>query len=275
MSDPRRITHPGPPAAVRFCAVPCRATPQKATFRAGASLLEAMVEAGGADAAWFDLSGVTVRHLAFVRPAPAPGDGHAAWYSATTTLEDARIIRAGAHLGRRNGLPFAHVHGIWSDKAGQMHMGHLLSDVTIIGQTVDVDVQVLDGARMESADDPETGFCLFRPVSTGMITTPNAVLATARPNQTIEPAIANIARDAGIASATIKGIGSLVRTEFSDRDGIESYATEVLLTAGHLSISGVDLTAASVGFDGRYADGQLARGKNTICVTFELLLNYN
>ncbi|KMK64821.1 hypothetical protein [Puniceibacterium sp. IMCC21224] len=272
MPEARRINHPGPPAVQRCDAIPCHATQKTVMLRAGLPLLDAMVEAVDGAAAWFDLSGVDADTLSFVRPAPAPGDGHVAWYSATVTLEHARIVQAGAHLGRRDRAPFAHIHGVWSDQAGNLCAGHLLSEVTVLGRDVQVDVLVLDGARMESVEDPETRFTLFRPISTADITHPNAVLATARPHEHIQEIIATIAQECGLDRATVKGIGSLVGTQFADGTGIESYATEVLLTQGSVSDAGVDLNAVSVGFDGPQAQGRLARSKNTVCVTFELVL---
>ncbi|MGY9049735.1 hypothetical protein P775_17700 [Puniceibacterium antarcticum] len=272
MSELRQITHPGPVATDRISAVPCRVTRKKVTLSAGVPLLQAMTAAVDGAAAWFDLSDLTVAKLSFVRPAPAPGDGHVAWYSAMTTLYDARIIRAGVHLGRRDGAPFAHVHGIWADRDGALHMGHLFSEDTVLDHAVNVDVLLITGAHLESAQDSETQFLLFRPVKTSEIAGPNAVLAIARPNAVIDDALVAIAGQAGLESAAIHGIGSLIGTEFATGDGISSYATEVLLTKGRLTQSGVALEAACVGFDGPYAEGPLARSRNTICVTFELLL---
>jgi len=272
MPDLPRIIHPGPPATARHSAVPCRATPGTVVLRGGRTLLDAMADAADGAAAWFDLSGFDVDRLCFVRPAPAPGDGHVAWYSATTTFEPGRILRAGAHLGRRDGAPFAHIHGVWADHDGRRHAGHLLPETTVLGRDAEVDVILLDGAQMDSADDPETRFRLFRPVRTARIENPNAILATARPHAVIEDIIGAIAREGGLDHAGIVGIGSLVGARFTDAGAIGSYATEVLLTQGRLSDGRVDLNAAAVGFDGLHAEGVLARSTNTVCVTFELLL---
>ncbi|SNR69557.1 hypothetical protein [Puniceibacterium sediminis] len=272
MAEPRRIIHPGPPAPDRLSAVPCRATRQAVTLHAGIPLLAAMTDAVDGAAAWFDLSGIDTDRLSFVRPAPAPGDGHVAWYSATTTLDRARIVCAGAHLGRRDGAAFAHTHGVWADQIGGLHAGHLLAEYTVLARDVTVDVVVLEGARMESAKDPETGFVLFRSVRTGKVEHANAVLATARPHEPIDDIIVKIAGDAGMENATVTGLGSLIGTKFADHAAVGSYATEVLLTKGCLSEGQVDLQAMSVGFDGPHAKGILARSANTICVTFELLL---
>lgn len=266
----RHITHPGPRHPERTRAVPCRATARSVTLRAGISLLDALAE--HADAAWFDLSGLDTATLAFKRPAPASGDGHAAWYSATTTLAGARILQAGAHLGRRDAAAFAHIHGVWADNAGALHMGHLLAENTVLAMPADVEMFVLEGARMESTDDSETRFTLFQPVQTDDVANPNAVLATARPNALIDDALADIAHAMGLKSARVKGLGSLIGAEFVNGHSIGCYATEVLLTNGQLLPGGATLDAAVVGFDGPHATGTLTPHTNTICVTFELLL---
>lgn len=273
MAELRQIFHPGPPAAERVHTVRCHVTPRRVTLRAGMPLLDAMVAAVGQGVAcWFDLSGVAASELAFVRPGRPPDDSHAAWYSATTMLQSAEISCAGAHLGRRAGAPFAHIHGVWADSDGAIYAGHLLADATILSRDSEVDVLILDGARMETTQDTETGFPLFRPVATVGVAPSNAILATAAPNQVIEAAIAGIAQTAGLENATIYGIGSLIGTEFTQGQGIDSFATEVLLTRASLSEDGVALAAVSIGIDGDHAEGELARSRNMICVTFELLL---
>ncbi len=272
MAELRRIDHPGPPAAERITAIPCRATRRRVCLRPGLSMLDAMTAAVDGAPAWFDLAGVPTERLRFVQPAPAPGDGRAAWYSATSTLEGGRILRAGAHLGLRDSAPFAHVHGLWAGREDRVHMGHLLNDQTVVGDGVEVDAWMLEGARMETFDDAETGFSLFRPVVTRLAAAPDALLATARPNQILDGALLGAARGAGMGHATVKGIGSLIGTRFAERNGLDSYATEVLLTNARIDGGQVALSAASVGFDGAHGEGSLAHALNTICVTFEFLM---
>lgn len=271
MADLPRIDHPGPMAPERMSSVRCRATEARVRLRSGVPLLDAMHEAAGGGAGWFVLKDLVAQRLSFVRPAPAPGDGHAAWYSSTTTLENARIVRAGAHLGRKNGQPFAHVHGIWQDEAGGLHMGHLLSHETFIAVDAAAGMWRLEGARLEIADDVETRFSLFRPVWTESIEQPNAVLATIRPNVVLHEGIGQIARSGGIDEGRVLGLGSLVGTSFRGCPPIESYATEVLLDECRVQAGEVELAGASVGFSGGFREGLVARD-NVVCVTFELLL---
>ena len=225
-----------------------------------------MVNAVGAWGAWFDLRNVPVRTLSFVRPAPANDAAHVAWYSDTTVLEHARVVVAGAHLGWRDGSPFAHVHGQWTEQDGRVHAGHLLAEVTVLGADHEVDVWTLSGARMESAYDEETGFTLFVPKPTQPVTRPNAVLSCVRPNEVIDDAVRTIG--AGASRVTVKGLGSLVGTALEGQAGLDDHATEVLLTGGAPSV----LDVVSVGFDGPPVAGALVPGANRVCVTFELLV---
>lgn len=225
-----------------------------------------MVDAAGGKGAWFDLRDVQVKVLTFVRPAPSPDDSHVAWYGAQTVLADATITLAGAHLGWRDGAGFAHVHGLWWDRTGTPHAGHLLAEATVLAVDHPVDVWVLDGARMESTPDPETGFTLFRPTRTGPVDAPNAVLATISPNVIIDDALGKIAAVAGFPVSAIKGLGSLIGTRLSGRAGLDDLATEVLLTGD----AGKGVMA--VGFDGPAVAGDLATDTNRVCVTFEVIL---
>jgi hypothetical protein len=89
-----------------------------------------------------------------------------------------------------------------------------------------------------------------------------------RPNQDITQALAGI----GIRNGRIEGIGSFIGTAFANGQGLDSYATEMLVLEGRI-VDGVPrLRVASVGFDGKTASGWLAPGANPICVTAELLI---
>ena len=269
MAEPTRIAHPGPVAPARIAWTPCRAVSRDLTLPAGIPLVEAMAIATGGAPAWIDLSGVTAERLAFVRPAPAPGDGYAAWYSDVTVLDRARIRAAGALLGREGAAPFAHVHGLWTEDGGREEMGHLLPGETVLACPAEVPALLLLGAHPERLADDETGFSLFHPVGGAP---GDAVLATIRPNEDLHVAVSKVAREAGLDRARVFGLGSLVGAVFEDGTGIEAYATEVLLTGGTVGPEGADLAAEAIGFDGGRGAGRLARGQAVVCVTFECLL---
>ena len=266
MSEAPLAQHPGPAAAARVSAVPCRATHRRVTLAAGATLLQAMAEAADGAGAWFDLSDLPVERLTFMRPAASPDDRHVAWYSEETVLRDAVIERAGAHLGRRDGAAFAHIHGMWRAEDGACHAGHLLAEKTVLSADHTVDVWLLEGAILETAPDAETEFTLFRPVATGPVDSPNAVLATIRPNEVIEDGIEKCAAASDLPVSAVKGLGSFVGTQLRGQPALRDIATEVLLV-------GEDgRSAISVGLEGPPVRGELAARANHVCVTFEVLL---
>ena len=260
------LQHPGPIATERISAVPCRVTHRRVKLSAGSTLLQAMIDAAEGAGAWFDLADIPTKILTFVRPAPAPDDSHVAWYSDETVLQRAIIRQAGAHLGRRNGEAFAHVHGLWTEENGTHHAGHLLAEKAVLTTDHMVDAWMLDGAILESAPDEETGFTLFRPSCTRQVGTPNAVLGTIRPNELVDEGIAKCAAVAGLSASTVKGLGSLVGARLKGQSALNDIATEVLLvgpTAQHVT---------AVGFDGAPISGELVPLSNRVCVTFEVLL---
>lgn len=260
------VQHPGPAVAARVSALPCRATHRRVTLPAGATLLEAMTEAAGDAGAWFELTDLPVEKLTFVRPAPSPDDRHVAWYSAETVLRDAVIERAGAHLGRRDGGAFAHIHGMWRVEDGACHAGHLLAQKTVLSADHTVDVWLLEGAMLETAPDEETGFTLFRPFCTRPVDSPNAVLGTIRPNEVIEDGIEKCAAVSGSSVCAVKGLGSFVGTQLQGQPALTDIATEVLLLGDRAE------GAISVGLEGAPVRGELAARANRVCVTFEVLL---
>ncbi|MDF3351849.1 hypothetical protein HKX17_17010 [Sulfitobacter sp. KE34] len=266
MSKVPTVQHPGPIATERISVVPCRATRQRVKLSSGSTLLQAMIDAAEGAGAWFDLTDVPIEKLTFVCPAPAPDDSHVAWYSDETVLPRATIRQAGAHLGRRNGEAFAHVHGLWDGETGTHHAGHLLAEKTVLATDHMVDAWMLDGAIFKSAPDEETGFTLFRPSCTHQVGTPNAVLGTIRPNELIDEGIAKCSEVAGLCASTVKGLGSLVGTRLKDQSALNDIATEVLL------IGPTAQQVTAVGFDGAPISGELVPLMNRVCVTFEVLL---
>lgn len=224
-----------------------------------------MIDVADGRGAWFDLRDVPMTTLTFVRPAPSTDDRHVAWYSADTVLPDATIRLAGAHLGQRDGAAFAHVHGLWVDGNGTAHAGHLRPEASVLAADTDVDVWLLDGARMDAAPDPETGFTLFQPVPTVAVVDPDAVLATIRPHVVIDACLSTLGQADGLRVTTCKGLGSLVGTVLAGLPGLADHATEVLLTGD----AGRGVIA--VGFHGPPVAGDLVAGANRVCVTFEVL----
>ncbi|MCH8466378.1 MAG: hypothetical protein LAT78_07415, partial [Roseinatronobacter sp.] len=211
----RTIPHPGPPAPARADILPCEAVSLRLTLRAGLPLTEAIVTAFAAQGfayGYLRLEGVALAPLAYVMPAPAPGDGHAAWYSATHTQPQARIATGGAHLGLREGRAFLHCHALIA--SGEM--GHVLCDDSRGAEDVSVQAWGLRGAGLVAQEDSETQFTLFRPAPLGQPARTTAWLVTLRPNQDIGAAVLALARAHQITHARVDVIGSLVGREFAD-----------------------------------------------------------
>ncbi|KPQ04968.1 MAG: putative DNA-binding protein with PD1-like DNA-binding motif [Rhodobacteraceae bacterium HLUCCA12] len=276
----RHIRHPGAPADRRIRALPCQAVELRLDLRAGQSLSDAVPAAFarlGFTAGYLRLDGAEFAPLHFVTPAPAPGDGHAAWYSATHRIvAGARVRHAGAHLGRRDGQPFLHCHGMWHAADGASESGadtgHMLCGDSVLARDCTLTGWGIRGAEMTARHDPETDFTLFRPEPTAQGAQGDAFLITLRPNQDIGAALSDFARAQSLRAARIEGIGSLIGIAFDDGRSIDSYATEILIVNGQLQGEALSLEVGGTGFDGRSQSGRLAPGANAICVTAEVLL---
>jgi predicted DNA-binding protein with PD1-like motif len=135
-------------------------------------------------------------------------------------------------------------------------------------------------ATFEAMPDSETNFTLFEPVSTTRDSQGTAqsrmLLAKVRPNEDIDLAVEEICRRHGLAAANVYGIGSLNGVRFTDGSTVDSYATEVLIRSGRVSRIGGELRSRLeidvVDMDGAIHSGELVRGDNPVCVTFELVI---
>lgn len=272
----RDLVHPGPKAPQRVAALACHAHPLRVRLRAGMPLDAAVAEAfaaAGFAGGYLRLRDVAMARLDFVRPAPAPGHGPVAWYSATECLAPAHVEAAGLHLGMRDGAPFLHGHGLWRGAEGVPRAGHLLGPDCCLAEDVWAEGWGLSGAALEAAPDDETGFTLFAvspaPERPGGA---QAVLCTLRPN--VEPlsALVAVAVEHGLGPARIEGLGSLVGAAFDEDTGIRDIAAELLVLCGKISPDEVRMNAVAVGFDGTPVRGRLQRKINRVCVTCEMLL---
>jgi predicted DNA-binding protein with PD1-like motif len=216
----------------------------------------------------------------FVMPADSPDDSHVAWYSATYAPEGpVEIVRAGAIVGERDGRPFIHCHGIWDTPDGRQ-MGHLLGPDTRVAEPIEVTGIGLRNATFQGLPDAETNFTLFEPVAVGesrdLASGPRALLAKVRPNEDISVAIEAICAGNGIAAAKVHGIGSLNEVHFVDGTYVASHATEVLIRDGRVGTEDgrprARLDIDVVDLHGRVFSGELVRGDNPACITFELVI---
>ena len=68
-------------------------------------------------------------------------------------------------LGERDGAPFFHCHGLWTETDGSLHGGHILPEESIVAESFTVEAFGIDGAMFTAEPDPETNFKLFGPVA--------------------------------------------------------------------------------------------------------------
>lgn len=267
------LSHPGPPLEPRWTALPCTAAPVALMLPARATLLASVAEAlADYDGAWLWIEGAAMARLDFLIPGPDPTGRHVAWYAGPHRMPaGARIVRLGLHLGWRDGARFLHGHGVFAAPGWDgPQAGHILPLESALAAPALATGFGLHGARLTVAPDPETGFPLFRPAPCGG--GGGALLVTARPNQDLSQAAERAAAAHGIADGTVHGLGSLVSPRLTDGGGVDSFATEILLTDGNLRDGRATLAADVVGLDGRLVTGVLQPGACGICVTAELLI---
>ena len=260
------LTHPGPADPQRVRTVPCRAHPLRLRLRAGLPLDRAIAAAArgaGFAAGWMLLENLPCDQLAYVIPAPPPGDGRVAFYSDTHVLgRGARIVTAGLHLGQGGAI---HAHGLWTDATGVLCMGHLRPEATRLSRDAHVAAWGLDGATFRREPDTETGFALFSPRALPRRRPGGlpARLVRLRPHLDLGATIGAMAG----GRSRVMGLGSLVGTALAKGPPLPGPATEILV----LGQDRARLRIASVGQAGTVRQGWLS-GPNPVCITAELLL---
>lgn len=285
-SPPRRwIRHPGPPAAQRSASMAAPAIPLSFRIEPGWNVNTAIAH-GFADAGcaggFIRIRGGRFQPFHYVIPAGSPGTDHAAWYSATYSPEGpVQIEEAGAIIGRRDGAPFIHCHGLWSGSDGIRRMGHLLPLDTKVAETVQVTgIGLIEGA-FTAVHDPETNFTLFTPDRLEKPTVLGhreglGLAVTIRPNEDVCLALEAICAGHGVDRARIHGIGSLNGARFEDGGIVDSYATELLVREGLVVKTPqghrARIDIAIVDMDGAISEGVLVRGQNPVCVTAEFVI---
>ncbi|WP_027576248.1 PCC domain-containing protein [Bradyrhizobium sp. WSM1743] len=281
----RRIKQPGAPAAERIQWVEARGRAFTFTLQAGVPLLEAARRGFAAEG--FAGGVLNFRHgvlgpFAYVMPALSKTGENAAFYSETFRPAGATRTKLGSMtLGTRDGAPFFHCHGLWTEADGKTSGGHMLPDETIVAEPFEVAAFGIDGAMFTAEPDGETNFKLFGPVaaaSTGARTTSRAFALRLRPNQDFAFCLEEFCRAHGIARAKIHGgVGSTIGARFSHGGVTEPFATELAITAGTIApgTSGAAeaaLDVALIDYTGGIAEGRLIRGDNPVLMTMELVL---
>ena len=287
----RRLVQPGPVAPVRLQS--CEGRSGAATFllEPGLTLNEAITRpllAHGIQGGTVTIGGEAkgeagaLAPLTYVIPAQSPDAEHAAYYSLPRRVAGgARIERADVTVGWRDGAPFIHCHGTWIEPDGSRRGGHVMPHDTMVSRPAWARARGLGEATFRAEPDPETNFTLFRPVARGGASNdpagPRALLACVRPNEDICEALVTLCRLHQFETACVRGIGSLVGAAFEDGRSVSSHATEAFIRHGEVRPGAegspeATLDVALVDMDGAIHEGRLARGRNAVCMTFELFI---
>ncbi|MBN8875637.1 MAG: DUF296 domain-containing protein [Rhodospirillales bacterium] len=276
----RRLDQPGPAAETRIDACPTRLVPLVTTLTPGLTLAESvtrpLVEAGFT-AATVRLSDATMAPFRYVRPGPADGPAHVAWFDGPYAPEGpVHVIEANLTFGWTDGAPALHCHATWIEPDGARRGGHILPTETILVAPVRIQAWGSTSVRIESAPDPETNFTLFQPRGDGErgAGVGLGVVARVKPNQDLTEAVETVAAAHGLRAATVRGsLGSLVGARFTDGHTVPDHATEVLVRHGVVRDGAATLELAVVDMRGEVHAGVLARGENAVCITFDLFLD--
>ncbi len=281
----RSIKQPGAPVAERIQWVEARGRAFSFTLRAGLPLLEAArrgFAAEGFAGGVLSFGRGALGPFAYVMPALSKTSENAAFYSDTFRPGGVTRTRLGSMtLGTRDGAPFFHCHGLWTEPDGHDSGGHMLPDETDVAEPFEVEAFGIDGAMFAAEPDPETNFKLFGPVpaaSTGARTTSRAFALRLRPNQDFAICLEDFCRAQGIARARIHGgVGSTIGARFSHGGVTEPFATELAVTGGTIAAGAsgaleAALDVALIDYTGGMAEGRLVRGDNPVLMTMELVL---
>jgi predicted DNA-binding protein with PD1-like motif len=281
----RSIAQPGPPVPERIQWVEARGRAFTFTLEAGIPLLEAArrgFAAAGFGGGVLSAKAGALGPFGYVMPALSRDGANAAFYS--DTFRPAGVTRlkfAAMTLGQRDGAPFFHCHGLWTEADGRFNGGHMLPEETFVAEPFEVDAFGLDGAMFAAERDPETNFKLFGPVPaavTGADTTSRAFALRLRPNQDFAGSLETFCRHHGILHARLHGgVGSTIGACFTDGRTVVPFATELAIRSGSVAPGGngtlhADLDVVLVDYLGGIAEGQLVRGDNPVLMTMELVL---
>ncbi|MFT4013659.1 MAG: DUF296 domain-containing protein [Paracoccus sp. (in: a-proteobacteria)] len=266
-----RMIHPGPRAPERARTRRADLRPVLGVLPAGQTVMRAVGDlfaARGCRGGTLSLAGLVCDPMRFVLPAPATDGLHAAWYSDTHAPPGRWTVEsASASVGWRDGAPFLHCHGIWTDGQARA-MGHLLPLESVVAQDTPVIGLGTETAWFEALPDPETAFTLFTPQGADRGA---GLLARIYPGEDVVPAIEALAAAHGIADAYLHGVGSIDHIRFAEGHRMDCHATELRLDNARLQAGLAHVPIEVVDIAGHIARGTLAPG-NPVGVTLELII---
>jgi predicted DNA-binding protein with PD1-like motif len=281
----RSIAQPGPPAPERIQWVEARGRAFSFMLDAGIPLLEAArrgFAANGFAGGVLSAAGGALGPFAYVMPALSKDGANAAFYSDTFRPEGlTRLKFAAMTLGTRDGAPFFHCHGLWTEADGRFNGGHMLPEETFVAEPFEVNAFGLDGAIFSAEADAETNFKLFGPVPSALTdakTTSRAFALRLRPNQDFAGSLEGFCRQHGIIRARLHGgVGSTIGACFTDERIVVPFATELAVRSGSVApcadgMLEAELDIVLVDYLGGIAAGKLMRGDNPVLMTMELVL---
>src|SRR6516225_9535301 len=204
----RSIKQPGPAVAERIQWAEARGRAFSFTLEPGLTLLEAArrgFAAQGFAGGTLNIRGGTLGPFGYVMPALSKTGENAAFYSDTfRPLGITRLKLATMTLGERDGAPFFHCHGLWTEADGRSSGGHMLPEETFVAEPFAVEAFGIDGAVFAAEPDPETNFKLFGPIparSKGADAPSPAYALRLRPNQDFAGSLEGFCRAQGITRA--------------------------------------------------------------------------
>jgi predicted DNA-binding protein with PD1-like motif len=276
----RHLAQPGPAPAERIESFSGNGQEISFLLEPGLSLNQALtrrlVTAGMQSAALIFAGGV-LSPFVYVVPAQPRDRRHVAYFSEPRAPGRSVVEIATATFGWRDGEPFVHCHGAWTEPGGQRRGGHMMPHETFVHTAVEVRAWASMDIRIAAEADAETNFSLFRPLPrTGA--GGGFIVARIRPNQDICLALEEICCRHGVGRAVVRGsLGSLIGACFTDGRVVQDHATEVLVRSGRVGTNAdgelrAELDMLVVDMQGVVHEGRLIRGENPVCITFELML---
>jgi predicted DNA-binding protein with PD1-like motif len=229
------------------------------------------------DAGWrggtLTMTGGALNPFRYVMPGPPDDASHVAYFSAPRAPEGTtRIELANATFGWNDGQPYLHCHAAWIEPDGARRGGHILTGESIVAEPAMVQAWGFRTIEIATSLDQETNFPLFQPTGSS-VADAQAVIVRVRPNQDIVTAVETVARRHRMPNARIRGsLGSLIGAHFVNGTIVPDNATEVLVRGGHVTAGRATLDLLVVDARGHVHEGELARGENPVCITFDLVL---
>jgi predicted DNA-binding protein with PD1-like motif len=285
----RTLVQPGPISPERIESFRGRCDEQRVELTPGLTMAEAIIrplQALGVTAAVLRIEGLVLDPLRCVMPGPADGPAHVAYFSDPRDAAGlCRIDQANVTFGCVDDTPRLHCHASWVESDGTRRGGHILLDQSIVAQPGIATAWGFRDLGILTEPDPETNFPLLLPIALPVAPSrhacesrhpgsdTDAILARIRPNQDFCAAIETIASRHGLRHATLRGsLGSLVGAHFTDGRTIADHATEVFVRQGTLRDGVAEIDTAVVDMQGQVHTGRLVRGKNAVCITFDVVL---